>query len=156
MIKIKKCDHMVRRSVVDDWRLGNLSGSHLQSQDTFRVLFRPDSENSLSETTLTPDNHAKQTTDTPGFKPFYHVTFNKVVTKLDTPKSDYRERRVRLGLGLELTLKLTLITNSNTNPRVRVSVRVSVNPNLALKLTTRFQSFLGNLILVTTVRDWPK
>ena len=42
-----------------------------------------------------------------------------VVTKLDTPKSDYPER-TELGLSLVLTLKL--------------------------KLTTRFQSFLGNLI----------
>ena len=46
------------------------------------------------------------------------------VTKLNTPKSDYRERTgtkwLVLGLG---------------------------NPNLALKLTTRFQSFLDNLVL---------
>ena len=47
-----------------------------------------------------------------------------------------------LGLGLAFTLKLTLITNPNTNPNPKA--------NLALQLTTRFQYFLGNLILVTT------
>ena len=76
-----------------------------------------------------------------------------VVTKLYTPKSDYRERTgtecLVLGLGLEFTLKLTLITNSNTNSNTNTNT--SPNPNLALKLTTRFQSFLGNLILEYTV-----
>ena len=58
--------------------------------------------------------------------------------------------RVRLGLGLELTLKLTLITNSNTNTNPSTNPNTSPNPNVALKLTTRFQSFLGNLIFVIT------
>ena len=42
--------------------------------------------------------------------------------------------RVRLGIGLGLTVTLNL---SLTNP----------NPNLTQELATRFQSFLGNLIL---------
>ena len=80
-----------------------------------------------------------------------------VVTKLDTPKSGYRERTgaewLVLGLcwGLEFTLKLTLITNSNTNPNTNTNTNPNTNTsskaNLALKLTTRFQYFLGNLIL---------
>ena len=71
-----------------------------------------------------------------------------VVTKLDTPKSDYRERTGtkwlvlglswgRLGLGLVLELVIRVSFSVNSNP----------NPNLALKLTTQFQYFLGNLIL---------
>ena len=66
------------------------------------------------------------------------------MTKLDTPKSDYRERTGTEWLGLGLGSGLVF---------VRVKIRFSVNPNhylnlnLALKLTTRFQSFLGNLIL---------
>ena len=51
---------------------------------------------------------------------------------------------VRLGLGLEFTLTLlTLTLTPNTNPNINTSAKA----NLALKLTTRFQYFLGNLIL---------
>ena len=47
--------------------------------------------------------------------------------------------RAKLGLGLVLELELVI--------RVSFSVNSNPNPNLTLKLTTRFQSFLGNLIL---------
>ena len=45
--------------------------------------------------------------------------------------------RAKLGLGLVLELELVI--------RVSFSVNSNPNPNLTLKLTTRFQSFLGNL-----------
>ena len=57
----------------------------------------------------------------------------RAMTQLNTPKSYYRERTGTewfvSGLGLGLV------------------VSVNPNPNLTLKLTTRLQSFLGNLIL---------
>ena len=45
--------------------------------------------------------------------------------------------RAKLGLGLVLVLVLELV--------ISFSVNTNTRPNL--KLTTRFQSFLGNLIL---------
>ena len=56
-----------------------------------------------------------------------------VVTKLDTPKSDYGERTGTKWLVLGLV------------------VSVNPNPNLTLKLTSWFQSFLGDLILEYSV-----
>ena len=53
---------------------------------------------------------------------------------MDTPKSDYRERTGTEWLVLELGA-------------VRVRVNTNHNPKVTLKLTARFQSFLGNLIL---------
>ena len=50
-----------------------------------------------------------------------------VVTKLDTPKSDYQERTGTEWLVLGLGLGLMVSVNPNSNP----------NPNLTLKLTTR-------------------
>ena len=47
---------------------------------------------------------------------------------------------VRLGLGLEFTLTLLTLT-------LTPNINTSAKANLALKLTTRFQYFLGNLIL---------
>ena len=49
--------------------------------------------------------------------------------------------RARLALGLVLVLGLELVI------RVSFSVNSNPNPNLTQKLTIRFQSFLGNLIL---------
>ena len=58
-----------------------------------------------------------------------YATFSRVVTKLDTPKSDYRDRTgtewLVLGLGLEFTLNLTLITNSNTNPNTSTKANLA-------------------------------
>ena len=53
---------------------------------------------------------------------------------MDTPKSDYLERTGTEWLVLELGA-------------VRVRVNTNHNPKVTLKLTARFQSFLGNLIL---------
>ena len=68
-----------------------------------------------------------------------HLFLFRIVTQLDTPKSDYRERTgtewLVLGLGSGSGLGLV--------------VSVYTNPNLTLKLTTRFQSFLGNLLFST-------
>ena len=72
-----------------------------------------------------------------------HLFLFRIVTQLDTPKSDYRERTgtewlvLGLGSGSGLGLGLGLV------------VSVYTNPNLTLKLTTRFQSFLGNLLFST-------
>ena len=52
--------------------------------------------------------------------------------------------RLELGLGLVLVLVLVL---AELVVRVRVRVNSNPNPSLTLKLATRFQSFLCNLIL---------
>ena len=66
----------------------------------------------------------------------------KVVTKIRLPRKYWNRVvscRARLALGLGLVLGLVI--------RVSFSVNSNPNPNLTPKLTTRFQSFLGNLIL---------
>ena len=72
-----------------------------------------------------------------------------VVTNLD-PRKDWNRVvsfAVRLGLGLVLVLVLGLVLVLELVIRVSFSVNSNPNPNLTPKLTTRFQSFLGNLIL---------
>ena len=60
-----------RKTVVDDWRFDYLSSSHLQSQvNTALVVETSVTNNSHSKDYSHPDDHAKQITDTHGFKPF--------------------------------------------------------------------------------------
>ena len=81
-----------RKIVVGDWHVNYLSGSHLQNQvkslpqmmvfmplttlhltlkmTTAQVVKTSVTNNSLSKDYPHPDDHAKQITDTPGFKPF--------------------------------------------------------------------------------------
>ena len=60
-----------RKTVVDDWRFDYLSSSHLQSQvNTALVVETSVTNNSHSKDYPHPDDHAKQITDTHGFKPF--------------------------------------------------------------------------------------
>ena len=73
---------------------------------------------------------------------------NTVVTELDLSRKEWNRVvsfRAWLGLGIVLGLVLGLVLELVIG--VSFSVNSNPNPNLTLKLTTRFQSFLGNLIL---------
>ena len=71
---------------------------------------------------------------------------NTVVTELDLSRKEWnRVVSFRAWLGLGIVLVLVLVLELVIG--VSFSVNSNPNPNLTLKLTTRFQSFLGNLIL---------
>ena len=72
------------------------------------------------------------------------------MTKLDTPKSDYPESTGTewlVGVSASVSVSVVLVLVLELVIRVSFSVNSNPNPNLTPKLTTRFQSFLGNLIL---------
>ena len=60
-----------RKTVGGDWGFDYRSSSHLGSQ----VVETPVTNNSLSKDYPHPDDHAKEITDTPGFKPFTIATY---------------------------------------------------------------------------------
>ena len=69
-----------RQTVVGDWRFDYLSGSHLQSQVydlkmTTALVDETSATNNVSKDYPHPDNHAKEITDTPAFKPFTIATY---------------------------------------------------------------------------------
>ena len=69
------------------------------------------------------------------------------MAKLDTQKSDYRERTGTEWFGVRASVSVSVSVRVMLELVIEVSVNSNPNPNLTLKLTTRFQSFLGNLIV---------
>ena len=62
-----------RKTDVGDWRFNYLNGSHLPltlNMTTAQAVKTAVTNNSLSKDYPHPNDHAKQITDTPGFKPF--------------------------------------------------------------------------------------